>query len=227
MQLTLHHTIAETSDIITYAFESDEPIQYQAGQYLTYTLPHEPVDDRGIKRWFTNSAAPHERFIHITTRHSTPSSSFKQALHNLKSGESIEAESPEGDFVVQDPSRQFVFIAGGIGITPFRSILTDLHYRGEPLNVTLIYANKDKAEIPFKAELNALNGEHPEMDIHYVTGKNAITESFIRDVVPVLEEPIFYVSGPEPMVEALGELLFGIGIKKSNLKQDLFPNYPS
>jgi ferredoxin-NADP reductase len=100
-----------------------------------------------------------------------------------------------------------------------------LHYRGDPLNVTLLYVTRSADSIAFKAELNALDGEHPEMDIQYIHGKNGLTESLIRDFVPVLEEPIFYVSGPEPMVESLGNLLDAMGIPKDHLKQDFFPHY--
>ncbi len=78
----------------------------------------------------------------LTTRFAPKSSSFKKALKNLRRGDAVEAHDLEGDFVMDDSKKTFVFIAGGIGITPFRAILLDLDYNKKPLNVQLLYAMK-------------------------------------------------------------------------------------
>lgn len=225
MKLTLRSYEQVATDARSFFFVPETPVSWKAGQFITYELPHDPVDDRGTKRWFTIASAPHEEFIQITTRLSAPGSSFKQALISLEPGDTIEGTIPEGDFTVKDPKQQHVFIAGGIGITPFRSILLDLHHRNEPLNATVLYANKRPETTVFMNDLDDLDTQHPEMDLHYFFEPIKLTESLIRDYVPALSDPIFYVSGPEPMVESLGETLLAMGVPKNHITQDFFPNY--
>ena len=128
MNLRLIERHSETNGVLTFTFEPEQPMVWQAGQYLHYTLRHDQEDDRGSERWFTIAAPPFERRPRITTRLAAESSSFKQALGRLPLGGVIEADGPEGDFVVDDPEHDYVFIAGGIGITPFRAILLQLDH---------------------------------------------------------------------------------------------------
>lgn len=227
MKLKLINRVKLISDVESFIFESESPISWQAGQFLHYTLHHEPTDERGSDRWFTISSAPFEGNPTITTRFSEKSSSFKTALQNLKIGDELEAEGPEGDFTVEDPNQTMVFIAGGIGITPFHSILKQLDHDEKALNIQLIYGNKSEDHIPFKSELEDLKEKHSEFKINYVIDPKHIDQSTIQSLVFNLQLPIFYVSGPEPMVEALGETLKGMGIPESKIKQDFFPNYPA
>ncbi len=125
MPLRFVRSQQESQGTHSFLFETSEALNFQAGQYLQLTLPHGDVDDRGDTRWFTISSAPHERLLRITTRIARPSSSFKHALTGLAPGALAQAEGPAGDFTYRDEARPAVFIAGGIGITPFRSILAD------------------------------------------------------------------------------------------------------
>jgi ferredoxin-NADP reductase len=160
----------------------------------------------------------------LTTRFASKSSSFKKALKNLGPGDAIEAHDLEGDFVVDNSERTFVFIAGGIGITPFRAILLDLDYNKKPLNVQLLYANSDD-DFPYREELEALRRRHPEFRIDYVVSPNRIDEKSIPQLVPDIEKPMLYVSGPEPMVESMDETLKKIGVPEERIKNDFFPGY--
>src|SRR5262249_55836163 len=147
---------------------------------------HRPTDDRGSDRWFTNSAAPFENHVRITTRQATErSSTFKQKLFNLQPGKSIEFSVVTGDFIVADPEKSYVFIAGGIGVTPFRSILKQLGHDKKPINVTLLYANRDQ-NIVFKDELEAIAATNPSFIIHYVFSPEHIDEKKIQETVPDL-----------------------------------------
>lgn len=225
MKLKLTDTKQEASDTVSFLFQPDEDLKWQAGQFLHYTLHHEPTDDRGSDRWFTISSAPHEDHVMITTRFtSEKGSSFKNALKNLKKGEEIEAEGPDGDFIVEDPQKDMVFIAGGIGITPYRSIFLDLDHNNKPINVNLLYSNRTD-EVVFRKEFNELQKRHPEFKIHYLIGQR-VDEETIRKYVPDLTSPLFYVSGPEPMVESIGDNLKKLGVPDDHIKQDFFPGYP-
>lgn len=225
MKLKLTNRQSEAPDVETFVFEPERPIVWQAGQFLHYVLHHRPTDDRGSDRWFTIASAPFEGVVKITTRFTdNKSSSFKNTLKNLKIGDYIEASEVEGDFVLNDSSQEYVFIAGGIGITPFISILKDLDHENKHINATLIYGNRDH-DIVFKDELEEISRNNPNLKIQYVFSPEQIDENLIRELIEDITKPIFYISGPEPMVETLGNTLQQIGVKADYIKQDWFPGY--
>ena len=224
MRLRLVATQPEAGDAETLVFEPEQPVTWQAGQYLKYTLPHSPADDRGQERWFTISSAPYEGNIHITTRFFDKRSSFKSHLHDLKIGQDIEAGEPEGDFVITDPSKHYIFIAGGIGITPFRSILTQAAHDGQNLFVDLLYGNRTEEASIFICELTALAAKNPNIKIHNVLEPQRIDAELIK-TLPDLKSKTYYVSGPEPMVEAFEKILSDLGIAEADQKRDYFPGY--
>jgi ferredoxin-NADP reductase len=225
MKLTLIAQHPESDDVTSFKFRSDAPLRWQAGQFLQYTLPHQDVDDRGASRYFTIASAPFETDVMLTTRFASErSSSFKRALGQLRVGATIEASDPDGDFVVDDPSREHVLIAGGIGITPFRAMLLDLDHQNLPINATLVYASRSPAFV-YRAELDGLAVRHPHLVIRYLVSPARVTETSIRDVAADLAKPTFHVSGPEPFVEALGTMLAGLGVPDAHVKRDYFPGY--
>lgn len=227
MKLQLIEKRVETSDVTTFVFQPAEPVTWKAGQFAHYVLHHEPTDDRGSDRWFTISSAPFENVITITTRHTDDTgSSFKKKLFSLKEGKRIEVSDISGNFISENPTKEYVFIAGGIGITPFHSILKQLDHENKQISVTLLYSNRDQ-NIVFKNELEEMAKRNPNLHIHYIFSPEHIDENKIRELVPDLQKPIFYVSGPEPMVESLGNLLKEMGVTEENLKQDWFPGYPA
>jgi ferredoxin-NADP reductase len=214
-----------TSDVTSFVFEPEQPVSWQPGQYFHYVLNHPDADDRGVERWFTCSAAPSEGHVMVSTRLATDhGSSFKHSLQKLQPGDEIEADGPEGDFTVEDLSRNYIFVAGGIGITPFRSILVELHKQGKPIKATLLYANRSD-EIPFQAELEQIAADNPDFKIEYVIQPSRIDSDLLKHHVEAVENPLVYVSGPKPMVESFAEQLESLGLAKDNIKLDDFPGY--
>lgn len=225
MKLKFIEKKKEAGDAVSHIFEPLEPMDWTAGQFLIYFLPHESPDIRGKQRFFTISSAPFEKHVMLTTRiFSENRSSFKQALEKLNPGDLVEVKGPDGDFVLTEPNTQYVFIAGGIGITPFRSILKQLDHEDKDFTVELLYANKTD-EFVFKEELEELKTKHPNFEIRYIISPQHIDEKYIEQNVNDYKNKMFYVSGPEPMVESLYEMLKGMGIKEENIKTDYFPGY--
>jgi ferredoxin-NADP reductase len=216
----------EIDGVYSFYFEPEQELIWTPGQFLYYTLNHPNVDDRGAKRWFTISTAPFEKLVRITTRINLDrSSTFKSALMQLKEGAEIEADAPEGDFVFGDANKKYVFFAGGIGITPFRSILAQLDHDGKDFKVDLLYANRND-NLVFNDELAKLEQKHADFHIHKFIGDNHVTLDTLK---PYMDEPdtIIYVSGPEPMVEDFDKQLKDAGLPEDRVKGDYFPNYPS
>lgn len=224
MKLTLREVRLETGDCLSFLFQPPKPVNWQPGQYFKYTLPHPNADERGDTRYFSIASAPHEGVVMITTRFAGRGSSFKRALRDLKPGYVIDADELDGDFVLNDPRRDYIFVAGGIGITPFRAILLDLDHRDKPIHVSLLYANRND-EFPYKAELERLREKHADFHIEYFVSPRRIDEKVVREYQQKLRDPLIYVSGPEPMVESFDKLLARMGIPESQIKNDFFPGY--
>ena len=225
MKLQLVRAQEREGDVREFVFKPQESLSWQAGQYMHYVLPHDGADDRGEERWFTNSAAPSEGEVRITTRiNHERSSSFKQALQALKPGDEIEADGPEGDFVLEDPARNHIFIVGGIGITPVRSILTQAAANDLKPHANLMYANRDD-KVVFRDELEALKMGNPNLTIDYVIDPERIDDERLKASLEKTENPLVYVSGPEPMVKAMMDKLKELGVAEDNLKADDFPGY--
>jgi ferredoxin-NADP reductase len=227
VKLKLNARKVESPGVESFIFKPEEPLFWKAGQFLHYVLNHAPTDDRGSDRWFTIASAPYERHVMVTTRfNSKRSSTFKKTLRALKPGDSIEVSDLDGDFIVSDPKKLYVFIAGGIGITPFRSILKQAEHQEKQLRVTLLYANR-KVVAAYKKEFDAMAKRNPHLKIHYLFHPQRIDKKIVKELVPDLKKTLFYVSGPEPMVESIGKMLQQIGVPKKRIKQDWFPGYPA
>lgn len=212
----------EVKDVVTFNFEPGEVVDWQPGQYMHYNLDLPDVDDKGPERWFTISSAPFEKNIHITTRlDNLPFSSFKKYLMNLKPGDEIEADGPGGKFILRQDAKRHVLIAGGIGITPYRSMLAQLAHDQKPANAVLMYANRDENFI-FMEELEKFASQDNTFSIQKFVNKR-ISED---DIKPYLnEDTVFYLSGPQGMVESYEELLPNWGLNPDKLMKDYFPGY--
>jgi ferredoxin-NADP reductase len=225
MKLQLAEVKNRKSDIKEFVFKSEQPLNWQAGQYMHYVLPHENADDRGIERWFTISAAPSEHEVRITTRiNDERGSTFKKALQAMKPGDEIEADGPEGNFVLGDQSRNYIFIAGGIGITPIRSILVEAADKRLQPHVTLLYANRND-EVTFREELESLKTENPNLTTRYIISPERLDSTILKSTLETVENPVVYISGPEPMVKDMKSQLQELGVSEENLKTDDFPGY--
>lgn len=227
MILTLTDIIERTPDCYSFCFKPAESIKWKAGQYIQYTLPHDDPDDRGIMRFFTVSSAPHEKTVMITTRYAgEKSSTFKKALFSMEKGQNISALPPRGEFVLDDFSKSYVFVAGGIGITPFRSILLDLEYRKkiEDLQIFLLYANNDEM-IVFKDEFDVLANTSSSFKVRYIINPEMISLELIKVAIPFYSERTYYISGPPGMVKAVEDSLLADGIDEGQIKLDYFPGY--
>jgi ferredoxin-NADP reductase len=207
----------------TFVFEPSEPISWQPGQYMHYIFEHPDPDERGFERWFTIASPPYEKNIQITTRIATDhGSSFKQALLSLKIGDSVEANGPKGQFILRAGDYHHILIAGGIGITPYHSMLAQLAHDHKPANADILYANNDDNFV-FDAELAGWAGRDPSLKIHKFVDKHIEA----GDLKPYLDEKnaVYYLSGPRAMVESYETLLPGLGVAKDNIMTDYFPGY--
>jgi ferredoxin-NADP reductase len=241
MKLKLIAKKPEGPGFITFHFEPDEEIEWQPGQYLRYRIEKPDHDERGENRFFSIASAPFENRIQLTTRFtSEKGSSLKQILQGFQIGDEVEAFGPMGHFTAEEAEQELVLIAGGIGITPFRSILLDLDHQGKDIKATLLYASRT-GEVVFKKELEELAKKHPQFKIYYIISNEPATETQISENIKILpgkidaaliksliidlQSSITYISGPESMVMDLERVIWDMGIPKGQTKRDYFSGY--
>lgn len=197
-------------------------MRYVAGQFVELTLPHKNPDKRGTQRWFTLSSSPTESGLAITTKQANPSSSFKKVLWGLKPGDKVEISSPMGDFVLpKDKSTPLVFVAGGIGITPFHSMIKWLSDNNELRLIQLLYAVNNENELAFLPLFKSY-----DLELETIVDQK-ITAQKVTSLVSSVENKLIYISGPEPMVESLVNQFKELGLRNEQIIGDYFPNYES
>jgi ferredoxin-NADP reductase len=224
MKLKLINKKEETPNIITFQFEKPSNFSFKPGQYLVYKLENELPDGRGKRRYFTISSAPYEETINLTTKLSKQSSTFKKDLFNIEIGTEIEVTEPGGEFFFDEKFSHHIFVAGGIGVTPFRSMLMDFKNKHQNPNIVLMYANKDEI-ILFQEELDTLKNTLSNFDLEMFNPENPLTPEAIFSKFHNLENSAIYLSGPEPMVEKFLLELEEMGIDRNSIKRDYFPGY--
>ena len=225
MKIELLEKYHETEDVISFIFKPPGDLEWKAGQFIYYKIPHSDPDSRGAMRHFTIASAPHENNIRLTTRFfKEDGSSFKKALKKLETGSQIDAFSHEGSFTVDDSRDKYIFIAGGIGITPFRSILMDLSYQNKIGNIILFYGNRDK-NVVFKDKLEEISAKNPGLKIHYIISPVKIDFEILNREVPDLLDRRCYISGPMKMIKSIERSVTGGGVSPEKIKTDYFSGY--
>jgi len=225
MKLTLIKKIKRVGNIKSFIFSPEKKFIWKAGQYLIAKIEHEKQDLRGKMRFITISSAPFEKNVMITTRiFGKKASSFKKTLDDLKIGDEIEIKGPDGDLYIQDFKKQYVFVAGGVGITPFWSILKQLNYEKKIPNIFLLYANKNN-NILFKEEIEQISKKFNKLKIIYFISPNKITKESLKKLKLDFKKAIFFISGPEKMIYKIKILLNELGAKDENMKEDYFTGY--
>ncbi len=220
-----------------FIFEPNKKLTYAPGQFLEYSVVHSSPDSRGTRRYFTLASSPDEQYLSFATKITETSSSFKKALLLLAEGQPVSASGPEGDFILPlDEKRPLVFIAGGIGITPFRSMIKSLLDQEQSRNITLIYSVRSHEEIAFKEIFDKAKNDGWLKVVYAVSDESVlpsllqgkigvVDEKMIKEVIEDLNQSLFYVSGPPPMVESMANMLTSLGVQKWNVKSDFFPGY--
>ncbi len=210
-------------NVTTFWWRLPRKVKFTAGQFTELYLPHKNPDERGKKHWFTISASPTNNLWSITTKDAgAKGSSFKKTLFKLKEGAEVDLAEPMGDFVLpKDKSIPLVFVAGGIGVTPFHSIVQYLLDTGEKREIQFIWALNEARDAIF-LDLFKKYGIKPVL---FVKEKGqSLTSQKILKLTGKAKR--IYISGPEPMVETFMEELEKLGVPKNELVGDFFPGYP-
>ena len=227
--LTLKERIEIGPNMFDFVFQKNKNFDFLPGQYLEWTLEHSKQDSRGSRRYFTVASSPTEKEVRAGIKLYENSSSFKKALVDLPQGGKIVASSLFGDFTLpKDKDRKLVFIAGGIGITPFRSMIKYLIDKGERRDLILFYSNREENEILYREVFDAAEKELG-IKVNYILTRidGRIDEKMVKETVPDFTERYFYISGPLNMVTSFKQVLLKLKIKNNQIITDYFPGFRS
>src|SRR5947208_974727 len=226
--------VAKGTLMVTFDLLGEE-VDFIAGQYFWVTLLDPPYDDeKGPRRHISVVTSPNEPgVLGLCTR--LRDSAFKRSLDELPVGAEVDVEEPKGTFLLpEDTTHDYVFIAGGIGITVFRCMLRYIAEEHLPHRVTLVYSNRDCESAAFLDELLELERLSPDFQLVLtMTNDSAwdgesrpIDAALLRDHLgDELQSFTYLIAGPPPMVDAMVAMLQGAGVPEEQVRPDRFSGY--
>ena len=235
IKLLENKLIADGTKMFT--FEKPPDYTYEAGMAADFRLIDPPeTDAEGDVRTFSLVSAPHENVISIATR--IRDTAFKRVLNSLPVGSEILIDEPFGELRLPNSNKKpLVFIAGGIGITPFYSMIKHILKEKLPFKVMLFYSNWQPKDSAFLKELLTIAKDEPDITvINTFTAENEIitnwdgergiiNEPMLRKYIADLSVPKYYIAGPPRMVKAMKELLVSLGVSEVCIEAEDFPGY--
>jgi glycine betaine catabolism B len=233
--LFLQKKIPIADHIIDFVFIPNKKFVFKPGQYMEWTLPHPDSDARGNRRYFTLASSPTEDSIRLGIKFFENGSTYKKALIDMSSKTPIVGAQLSGEFTLPDDLRKkLVFIAGGIGITPYRSMIKYLIDRKQKRDIVIFYTNKKEDEIIYKEIFDQAEKDCGIKTVYTLTDTDSIpknwqgkigriNETIICETLPDYVDRNYYLSGPYAMICAFEKVLSGMGIKKDKIKKDFFP----
>lgn len=235
--LTLDRKEQVTPTVYDFIFtHSHQDFTFAPGQYVEWTLGHHSPDNRGNRRYFTLASSPTENEIHLGVKFYEPASTFKRALSAMKPGDTIVASQLAGDFILpKDKHKKLAFIAGGVGITPFRSMIKYLTDTNDTRDAVLYYSVRTLDEAGFKPLFDEATQKIGLKAVYAVTvtddktpswcAPGFVDEKLIASQTPDYKERTFYISGPHVMVDATLKTLTKMGVPRTQIHTDFFPGF--
>ncbi len=220
-ELIFEEKIEETPGVFSFIFSMPKPFSWQAGQHAIFTLPDKDVQGK-TWRAFSIASSPHEGVIRIGTSFPKEPSDFKKKLMDLNPGEQIKIRGPFGEFHASGETQKIVGIAGGIGITPFRSLAYEISHGHLPeTDLTLIFSAQENH--PYKSDLDNWTSLTERLRIIYTNTPEEVNQALEaqRDIYG--NEADYYISGSPNMIKALRKKCKQIEIKK--IVSDPFKGY--
>ncbi len=223
--------------ITSLIFPKPSGFSFVPGQYMEWSIPVRSGDSRGNRRYFSLASSPTEPELQIAARIPERASRYKQELLRLPPGAVVTAGGLGGDFVLpRDPRVPLAFIAGGIGITPFRSMIKFLIDTGGKRDIVLVYSNHSEQEIVFGELLHEAVCKMGLRVVHTLTAPDRVRPGWcgrtgfidvdmIEQEIPDCRERHFMVSGSPEMVNAVKSALRKAGVPRRRVRTDYFPGY--
>lgn len=225
------------SGTMAFHFEKPQGFAYKAGQFGDLTLANPPeTDAEGNTRGFSFASAPYEGDLMVATR--MRDTAFKRVLKTMELGTELALDAPYGSLTLHDDSRiPAVFLSGGIGVTPVRSIILQATHDKLPHKIFLFDSNRRPEDAAFLGELAGAQRENPNFTLVATMtemGESAedwrgetgfVTRNMLINYIGDFKLPIYYITGPRAMVGAMRKTLHESGVKDDRIRTEEFTGY--
>ncbi len=223
------------NDTFAFYFEKPNDFAFRAGQFADFTLINpSDTDEKGNTRAYSLVNAPFEKDIIIATR--MRDSAFKRMLNHMSLETEVKMDGPYGDFTLhKTETTPAVFLTGGIGVTPVKSMIADATYNKTKHQITLLHSSRTPADLPFMIDFEQLAKDNSNFTYVPVASSSApedwggesghINEIMIKKYVKDISKPIYYLSGPNSMVKAMRQLLVDLKVNEDNIRTEEFTGY--
>lgn len=222
---------------MAFLLEKPEGFEFKPGQAMEVKLENPPeTDAEGNSRAFSIASAPHEPYVMFATR--MRDTAMKNSLKKIPLGTELQVDGPWGDLKLDTrATRPGVFLAGGIGITPFRSIVLDAAKNKLPHRLWLFYSNRRPEDAAFLEELERAEKENPnfkmiatmtemEKSSRPWRGKTGfLDKKMLTEAIGDLSAPIYYIAGPGAMLNAMKKMLLEAGMNEDDVRAEEFAGY--
>jgi len=232
--LVLKEQRALTPDTVGFAFAVPKGFKYRPGQYLELTLPLEKGDSRGNRRYLSFASSPTEDELLIVSRFPERTSAFKTKWRTMEPGQALWAAEVSGDFVLpKDPRVKLAFIAGGIGVTPFRSMVKSLVDTRDTRDLVVVDSHSLAEHRVFDDVLEEATQTIGAKVVSTITRpspgwkgeRGPVDAEFLTQHVPDLHDRTFFVSGSPSFVEHVKKALRSLKVRRWRIRTDFFPGY--
>ena len=223
--------IPRTVDVTSYRFPRPSELTYKPGQYFSITIKK---DSRELTHHFSFSSSPTEK-EHFEFTKKLTDHEYSLALKSAKIGDWARIDAPYGQFTFEGEYPKIALFAGGIGITPFISILKNATDKRLDTKITLFYGCSTENDIAFREELESMQNENKNLKMVCVINQPSsqwkgetgiITAEMIKKALSDYKEYVFFTCGPPPMVKAMETIIERLGLSKNQMKQEYFTGYP-
>ena len=235
--LKLKEIVPIATDAYDFVFTTNQKFNFKPGQYLEWTFAHPHPDNRGNRRYFTIASSPTEPDIKMGLKFYSPASTYKKNLLAMIVNDTLVGSQLAGDFTLpKNKDKKLVFIAGGIGVTPFRSMIKYLVDTKESRAITMFYSNKTKGDFAYTKDFDAAELQLGIKTVYTITDKESapanwigetgfVNKEMIQKYVPDYTDRTYYISGPHMMVTTFEKMLHDMGVSSSQIKTDFFPGF--
>jgi glycine betaine catabolism B len=222
--------IQRANDVSSFRFSRPSELSYKPGQYMLVTIKS---GEKELMHPFSFSTSPTEKDYIEFTKKFTPNE-YSTVLKSFKPGDLVRIDAPYGKFTFEGEYPKIALLTGGIGITPFRSIIkycTDMHLN---TNIALFYGCRTPGDIAFKNEFEDLETRNRNLKLIFTvnepnsTWKNSvgnITTDMLKKEIPDFKDRVFYACGPPGMVQAMTNLMKELDLLETQLKLESFAGY--
>ena len=237
-QTKLVERVEVAEGTMAFGFELPANFNFTAGQFFTLILPNQPYNDaKGNRRTFSIASPPQvDGHLQIVTR--MTGSALKRSLAEVALGTPVEILGPSGAFTLHaDTAVPAVFIAGGIGITPFRSMAHDAVARQLPHQIILVYSNRNLEGTAFHDEFRQIAATHRNFKYiptltqadksprRWEGERRYVNLDFLREHIGDLTKPIFYMAGPPGLVSTIRKAVLEAGVGPRRIQAEEFEGY--